>query len=678
MGDPSGRIRILMLEDSSIDAELLTSHLGAMKHYRVEWVNDRRSFAEALQRRDYDIILADYSLPDLDGLTALTMARESSPETPFIFVSGIVGEEFATNAITRGATDYVVKRNLSRLPAAIDRAIAESHERSERQRAEEALRQLNATLEQQIEARTRERDRIWRLSRDLFAVTDARGRLIAANPAWWHTLGQQESALVQSAFRDLMHPEDAARFDLMLQALIEGQPVEHFEGRMRRRDGAFRWISWTAVPQGEEFYAVGRDITEARQAAADLAMANANLKDEIRERERVEATLRQMQRLEAVGQLTAGVAHDFNNLLSVVLGNTSFLERLAERRNDAKEIRHLSHIRQAAERGARLTTQLLAFSRRQWLEPRSVDLNETVTGMRDLLQSSLGGSIQFRTRLHADLWPALVDRTQIEMMILNLVINARDAMTQGGSLWVDTDNVVLHGAAGPGAPPPGEYVSLAVADTGTGMSQEVLAHAFEPFFTTKGPRHGSGLGLAQVYGFAKQSGGGVVIDTELGRGTTVRVYLPRAAQAADVYSSATPAAAEEDSARRAAHVLLVDDDDAVRAVTATILAEMGHQVTEADSGSAALDLLRATPVDLLLVDYAMPGMNGAETANAALKLKPDLPVLFVTGFADTSGLKEIGEDRIIQKPYRDEELKQKLAAALAPVDSERRCAGGGA
>ena len=659
-------MKLLLLEDSEIDAELITSHLGrSNREFQIRWVNDRAGFIAALGRRDFDIILADYSLPDFDGLTALDLACEATPSIPFIFVSGITGEEFATSAITRGATDYVVKRNLSRLPSAIERALAESHERAERRRAENALRELNATLAQQIEARTRERDRIWRLSRDLFTVTDDAGRLVSVNPAWWRILGHDEAHLLAANFPDLMHPDETPAARNMLKTLSRGEPVEHFEARMRRRDGEFRWISWTAVPQENEFYLVGRDITDARQAAADLALANANLKAEITERERVEATLHQMQRLEAVGQLTSGVAHDFNNLLSVILGNVSFLERTAlPALGDAKNRQRLDHIRLAAERGAKLTGQLLAFSRRQWLEPSAVNLNETVSAMHDLLQSSLGGSIQLDTRLHEALWPALVDRTQIEMVILNLAINARDAMESGGRLTITTNNVALEESATSHEPLSGNYVALEVTDTGTGMSPEVLAKAFEPFFTTKGAGLGSGLGLAQVYGFAKQSGGGARIATQPGVGTTVSVYLPRAEQREHA-AVQTPAPSKvRPIGRSPARILLVDDDSAVRAVTATILAESGYKVAEAGCGSVALELLREEKFDLLLVDYAMPDMNGAETAAAARQLQPELPVLYVTGYADSKSLRNVQEAHIIKKPYREDELRQKLEAVL--------------
>jgi PAS domain S-box-containing protein len=804
MADSGGRgqlreICILLLEDSEIDAELLSAHLAkADMTFTLRRAINRREFVAALEDGACDVILADYSLPDFDGLSALNIARALQPETPFIFVSGVVGEEFATNALKRGATDYVMKRNLTRLATAVERALDQARERRERQEAElalhrsemrarlaiegaelglwdydprsgalewdqrirtlygvgpdevpsvelllgrihpddrermaagfqaamawspdhngayaneyrvltpegrehwvstrglalfedgvcirflgivrditeeraaqEALRRITGDLEQQVAERTAERDRIWRLSRDLFAVTGFDGRLRRLNPAWNSLLGYDPDALVGSNFRLLVHAEDQAVFTEHLARLQAGEVAERFETRLRRLDGGWRWISWTATPEGDAFYAIGRDITDEREASEALAQRNRELAEQIEGRERVEQTLRQMQRLEAVGQLTSGVAHDFNNLLTVILGNIGFVERALKKEGvDGGVRQRIGHMRSAAERGAKLTAQMLAFSRRQKLEPKPVDLNETVAGMRELLQSTMGGAVRIETVLKRDLWPALVDPTQIELIILNLAINARDAMEVGGGLSVETANVALTAQpARPEEPHPGDYVLLAVSDTGPGMTEEVLAKAFEPFFTTKEIGKGSGLGLAQVYGFAKQSGGGVSIETRLGEGTTVKVYLPRAATLAGAQPvEASPEFQPAGASSSERVVLVMDDDSAVREVTSALLRDLGYSVIEAGSGGAALDVLRTDRrVDVLLADYAMPGMNGADAARAALELRPGLPVLFITGYADLKALRDIGEERIVQKPFRDEELTRKLEAAL--------------
>jgi signal transduction histidine kinase len=403
--------------------------------------------------------------------------------------------------------------------------------------------------------------------------------------------------------------------------------------------------------------------SRVHERTGELATANRQLLRQMEERERVEATLRQMQRLEAVGQLTSGVAHDFNNLLTVVLGNIRFLDReFTAAGIDGKMKQRLGYMRVAAERGAKLTDQMLSFSRRQRLEPRAIDLNVAVAGMQELLQSTMGGSIRIETKLGDDLWPAMADPTQLELAVLNLAINARDAMGIGGTLTVSTANVALGSPAHPEDPPPGEYVEICVTDTGSGMTPEVRAKAFEPFFTTKEIGKGSGLGLSQILGFAKQSGGGVSIGSKLGEGTSICIYVPRAAK---------PAEAARESELRAdaralggSRILLVDDDTAVREVTGEALRELGYEVLEAGSGGAALEVLEGLSIDLLIIDLAMPGMSGAELAARVSTKWPKVPVLFITGFADRSLLANISEAHIVGKPFAPGELAAKAQSAL--------------
>jgi len=357
------------------------------------------------------------------------------------------------------------------------------------------------------------------------------------------------------------------------------------------------------------------------------------------------------------------VAHDFNNLLTVVLGNARQIRKTAA---EPSLTRRLDMIVLAAERGANLTRQMLAFSRRQKLAPRPVDLNDTVRGMQDLLQSTLGANIYIETRLAAELWPAMIDPTQIELMILNLAINARDAMGAGGGhLTIFTANVERGAPARPEEPPPGPYVQVSVGDTGSGMTPEVLARVFEPFFTTKEVGKGSGLGLSQVFGLAKQSGGGVRIDTQPGQGATVSVYLPRAGVSALKRTSRPEPAAR---APRNAVVLLVDDDDAVRSITAGILKDLGYGVMEASSGAGALEAVgRTASIDLVLLDFAMPGMNGAEVARIIRAQRPELPIIFATGYADTTALVETEEACVVHKPFMENELAMKVRAGLERV-----------
>jgi signal transduction histidine kinase/CheY-like chemotaxis protein len=400
------------------------------------------------------------------------------------------------------------------------------------------------------------------------------------------------------------------------------------------------------------------------ERTAEIEATNRQLVSQIEERERIESTLRQMQRLEAVGQLTTGVAHDFNNLLTVVLGNLRFVEKDLGSSLDLKVKQRLSHMRLAAERGAKLTGQLLAFSRRQLLVPKPVDLSDTLANMHDLLQSTLGNSVQIKTSFKSDLWRALVDPNQIELAVLNLAINARDASQVGNTITLETVNATIGPPQNAYEPPAGDYVVVSVTDTGTGMTKEVLAKAFEPFYTTKEIGKGSGLGLSQVLGFAKQSGGGMRIESRVGEGTSVKIYLPRAI-GTDVTLQSESIGVPKRIAKGAV-ILLVDDDSAVREVTASILRDLGHVVIEVGSGGAALDLLeRNAHIELVILDFAMPGMNGMEVARQVRTKSPARPVIFVTGYAETSALGDIDETQIVRKPFIGNELADKVQTALA-------------
>ena len=548
---------------------------------------------------------------------------------------------------------------------------------------------LDITQRKGAEEEVRESEARFRTLADsapaLIWMCDEDGALVFANR--WHeeTFGRPAAELMGEGWQSIIHPKDQDGFVADFEQAFKSRGPFSRDVRVIDRFGVTRWLHSEARPREMEGRFVGYvgcdvDITEVHLASevlergivertTELAATNRQLSTQIEERERVEATLRQMQRLEAIGQLTSGVAHDFNNLLTVILGNVDLVARAAaEAKMDERTRQRLGYMRTAAERGATLTAQLLAFSRRQRLEARPVDLNDTVIGMRDLLQSSMGGSVRLEARLRPDIWPALVDPTQIELIILNLAINARDAMEVGGSLTVSTDNIILGEPTRAEEPPPGDYVLIAVTDTGSGMTPEVRDRAFEPFFTTKPIGKGSGLGLPQVYGFAKQSGGGVAIETVLGEGTSVRVYLPRA-QERRRFPRATSyeQLPEERGEVRGKRVLVVDDDPPVREITATMLRTMGAEVIEAGSGGSALEMLSAkgAEFDLLVVDFAMPGMNGAELSATVAKKWPDLPILFVTGYADLSAIADVSEERIVQKPFRGGELQRKIGRLLA-------------
>ena len=494
---------------------------------------------------------------------------------------------------------------------------------------------------------------------------------------------------------DCIHPDDRSRVEESIAEALAGEATRwSADYRFRRADGSIAevfdraFISRDETGRAHRMIGAMQDLTERRQAEAELrrlaetleervrerteelAASNRQLVGQIEERERVAGTLRQMQRLEAVGQLTSGVAHDFNNLLTVIIGNLGFIERgIANLPVEDKLKRRLGYMESAAERGAKLTAQLLAFSRRQRLEPKPINLNSAVTNLRDLLQSTMGGSVRIETVLSQSLWPALVDPTQIELVILNLAINARDAMEVGGSLTVETSNATVRQATRrPEEPEAGDYVVVAVIDTGYGMTEEIRAKAFEPFFTTKDVGKGTGLGLSQVLGFAKQSGGGVRIDSRFGEGTTVKVFLPRAVRDAQIDWDQQPIV-REPANNKGRVVLLVDDDTFVREVTAAMLREAKFTVIEAGSGGAGLEALDlAERVDLLLVDFAMPGMNGAEVAREAQARRPGLPTVFVTGYADLDAIRSVGKERIVAKPFQRDRLLQAIDHVLGRAD----------
>jgi signal transduction histidine kinase len=367
---------------------------------------------------------------------------------------------------------------------------------------------------------------------------------------------------------------------------------------------------------------------------------------EIQERQRTQEQLHQSQKLESLGKLTGGVAHDFNNLLTAVTGN---LEMIEARVTDPRLLSHVAAAMRSALRGGQLTQQLLAYARRQNLLPRPVDVNAVIVGMGELLHRSLGGLVQVETDLASDLWPAISDPTQLELVILNLAINSRDAMPAGGLLHIVTSNVHEAEFDCPNSPGPGDYVRIAVIDTGIGMTADVMAQAFEPFFTTKDVGKGSGLGLAQVYGVTTQFGGTVRLASEPGAGTTVEVFLPRGVPVPATI--AMPEAYAPHPANGDGVVLVVDDEPEVRAIAAAFLREAGYVVEEAGSGFAARAIVAAGPVYLALVDYAMPMMSGYEFVRLARQIQPELPVIYVTGAADALSLREQAHDPIVMKPY---------------------------
>ncbi|MGI4861760.1 MAG: PAS domain S-box protein [Janthinobacterium lividum] len=528
----------------------------------------------------------------------------------------------------------------------------------ERRRAERDLRELAASLEQLVESRTRERDRLWQLSRDPFLITDAHGRWLRVNPAWTELLGWSEAELLGRTSEWIEHPDDRAGLAAGVSLLAGAQPAARMETRFRTREGDYRWFSWTAVQVEGLRYCVARDVTYEREQAAA--------------RDLLEAQLRQSQKMEAVGQLTGGLAHDFNNLLTGISGSLELLHmRVAQGRVNGLD-RYITAAQGAAKRAAALTHRLLAFSRRQTLDPVATDVDRLIASLEELIRRTVGPAIGIDVIAAPQPWATLIDQNQLENALLNLCINARDAMPDGGRITIETSNHWLdERAAHEKDLAPGPYLSLCVSDTGMGMTPEVIARAFDPFFTTKPIGQGTGLGLSMIYGFARQSGGQVEIRSRPGAGTEVCLYLARhhERQPAGGGDAAHPQPARAPRAEQGETVLVVDDEATVRMLVTEVLEDLGYTAIEAADGPAGLQVIASgARIDLLVTDVGLPGgLNGRQLADAARVVRPGLKVLFITGYAENAtvgdGDLEPGM-HLLTKPFAIDVLASRISELL--------------
>jgi len=531
-----------------------------------------------------------------------------------------------------------------------DRRLAEAAQRESQAR----LRDLAGSLEQQVIERTADRNRLWQLSTDIMLVADMEGMIEAVNPAWTRMLGWTEQELVGSPLFPFVHPDDLDSTIAGAAAIAAGQSYARFENRYRHKDGSYRDIAWAAGPGNGKIIGVGRDATEERARSQALAQA--------------EEQLRQAQKMEAVGQLTGGLAHDFNNLLTGMMGNLELLQlRVARGRLDDLD-RLINAAQGAGRRAASLTQRLLAFSRRQTLDPKPADVDRLIAGLEDMLRRTVGATAEIAIVASPDLWTANIDAGQLENAVLNLCINARDAMPDGGTICVETANARVDKRLGRELDlDPGEYVSICVTDTGTGMSPETIRRAYEPFFTTKPIGQGTGLGLSMIYGFARQSGGQVRIQSELERGTTVSIYLPRHDGAAEVAAEQSGGSSATGGSGQT--VLVIDDEATIRHLVDEVLDELGYTVIGAADGAAGIKVLQSDArIELLITDVGLPnGMNGRQVADAARAIRPGLKVLFITGFAENAavgnGHLEPGME-LLTKPFSLDALTGKVAEML--------------
>lgn len=517
----------------------------------------------------------------------------------------------------------------------------------DRKLAEAALNKLNQTLEAQVHARSAERDRLWNLSQDMLARADYTGMMSAVSPAWRQVLGWSERELLTREYTTFMHPEDTAPTLAAIQKMGATSEPTRFENRIATADGGWKPIEWTVAPEadGVNFIAVGRDLSQAKAREAELEAA--------------QEALRQSQKMEAMGSLTGGVAHDFNNLLTPIIGSLDMLVRKGL--GNEREQRLISGALQSAERAKTLVQRLLAFARRQPLRSTAVDIPNLVQEMAGLIGSTVGPAIDVQVDLAADLPPAQADANQLEMALLNLAVNARDAMPHGGRLTITARRESVRTPEAGGLRR-GHYVRLGVQDTGSGMDEATLRRAVEPFFSTKGIGKGTGLGLSMVHGLAAQLGGGLTLDSRLDEGTTVTLWLPISTEL--VPEESAPGDRAKQSFGRGT-ALLVDDEELVRMSTADMLNDLGFHVVEVTSAEEALRLLEAGDFpNLLITDHLMPGMTGADLAHEARLLRPGLPVLIVSGYAEVEGIAP--DLPRLTKPFRNADLASSIAKLLPP------------
>jgi two-component system cell cycle sensor histidine kinase/response regulator CckA len=770
---PSDQLKVLILEDMPMDAELMEYELGrASIPFVTRRVDTREAFLAALDEFSPDVILSDYTLPRFDGMSALALARERAPSTPLLIVTGSVNEETAVGCMKAGADDYLLKGNLSRIGPAIEAALARQRLQAERKRSEAALRRSEANLRaifenslqcfvlvdregvvqafnrtaqdwlakltghvlgegQQIteflpgtaeslaaaqrgefrrqeytiadregeprwfetsdvpivddaglvigvclsavniddrkraehtlrESEARYRD-LFDNASDLICVTDLDGAFVYVNRAWHDATGYTDEELRRMRLADLVPSEQCAALADTYARVLAGEAVGHLDLTFLTRDGSAVAVEGSAgsvLRDGAPVMVRGiwRDVTE---------------------RKRVEEQLRRAERMQAAGQLAGGVAHEVNNMMTGVIGFGSFLLRSLPlddpRRTDVEEIMR------AGNRAADVTRQLLAFTRQQFRRPEVLDLNPVIAGLERMLQRSLADDHELVLRLGTDVGRVRMDRGQLEQVLVNLVLNARDAITGTGRITIETSRTFIDGEAACRHElvtiPSGPYLRLAVSDTGSGMTPEVQARIFEPFFTTKPVGQGTGLGLSTVYGIVKQSDGYIWAYSEPGLGTTFKIYLPEAARLALLQPVATGNGALRGGAET---ILVVEDEELVRTLAARSLREHGYRVVEARTSGEALAYVQENPegVDLVLSDVVMPIMGGRELSQRLGRVAPKVPVLFMSGYTGEDvvqrGLLDAGAP-FEQKPFSPEGLARKIREILdgSAAPSER-------
>jgi hypothetical protein len=647
------RLSLLMVEDSETDAELVVLELRRHGYdVALERVDTAPALSAALESRRWDIVVCDHGLPSFDSRQALCTVRESRPDLPFVILSGTIGEEAAVEALKAGARDVVLKTNLARVGPVVDRELREAESRRRLRGAEEAL----------VESEAR-KTAILDTALDAVISIDHQGRIVDFNPSAETMFGfardearaRPVSELIIPLSLRQRHHEAFARHLATGQSTIIGTRIEL---TAMRADGSEFPVELSITRgdlSGRPFFtAYVRDLTERKRAEGERAS--------------LEAQLRQSQKMEAIGRFVGGITHDFTNLMSVVGGYSQLL--LRDVREDDPRRPNVEEIKAASDRAAELTRQLMAFSRQQALEPKTLDLNAVILGIEPMLRRVLGEDVELVTRLAPDLGPVRADPSQLEQVVMNLAVNARDAMPTGGTLALETRHAGIDRDAdehrGPLAIERGSYSVLSVTDTGAGMDAETQSQIFEPFFTTKEVGKGTGLGLSTVYGIVLQSKGFIRVESDPERGTTFDVYLPLADARADLPQPADP---DTPPARGSEAVLLVEDDEALLRLVHQTLEADGYTVLAARDAREAIDICerRHAPIDLAVTDVVMPGMGGLQLARELRARRPDLKLLFMSGYSEHG----IGDEErralnagLIQKPFSLPGLGRKIRDLL--------------
>jgi PAS domain S-box-containing protein len=602
-------LNILLVEDNADDAEMVLRELRR-GGFDPQWtrIETEKEFLTAIKKLP-DIVLSDYSMPQFSGLRAIKLLREHDQETPFILISGTVGEDVAVQAMKDGATDYLLKDRLARLGSAVKRALAETREKKNRLRAEMELRESELKFRQLAEN-----------INEVFWLTDpVKSQMLYVSQAYEKIWGRSCSSLYESpeTWLDSVHPDDR---EMVRQAVITKQVLGEYNEtyRIKRPDGSFRWIHDRAFPIRNEAGEVYRIVGTA---------------EDITEHRKLEDQFRQAQKMEAIGQLAGGVAHDFNNILAVIQMQSDLMNLDGGLSAEQREC--LDEIVAAARRAANLTRQLLLFSRHEKIQPHELDLCESISHMAKMLRRILGEDIQMHFKLPPEPLHIHADPGMIDQVVMNLAINSRDAMPQGGKLVIEISSVEIDelAAAQSLRSRPGSFACLSVSDSGCGISAEVLPRIFEPFFTTKSVGKGTGLGLATVFGIVTQHRGWIDVYSEANGGTTFRVFFPRHA-ASNHHPAITPAHV---TAIRGGEetILLVEDDTALRAAFKKALIQLGYRVMDVDNAPAALELWHQhhKVIRLLLTDLIMPGgISGKEFAQKVLAQDPKLKVIYMSGY----------------------------------------------